>query len=49
MMYCTSADEYCDIEDCKLPTDKLNELSGFEIFMNREIYDSINKETDNDR
>ena len=48
MMYCTTADEYVDIEDCKLQTDKLNELCGFEIFMHREIYDSINKDTDND-
>lgn len=48
MIYSLAYGEYWKIEDCKLKTDRLDELGGFEIFMNREVYDSINKDTDND-
>lgn len=47
MMYCTANDEYWDIDDCKMETDKENELNGFEIFISKDVYEEINKETDN--
>lgn len=42
MMYCTTNDEYWDINDCKLKTDKIDELGGFEIFIDRETYEELN-------
>ena len=43
MMYCSAGDEYLEIDECKLTTDKIDELCAFEIYAYREIYEHINK------
>ena len=44
MMYCSAGDEYIEIGNCKTKTDKIDELSAFEIFAHREIYEGLNNE-----
>ncbi|MBR5202350.1 MAG: hypothetical protein IKW45_03710 [Clostridia bacterium] len=43
MMYTSAGDEYIEIDECKLKTDKIDELNGFEIFAKREIYELVNE------
>ena len=40
MMYISGMDEFYPIEDCKMKTDKIDELGSFEIFANRVVYDA---------
>jgi len=44
MIYVSGMDEYFEINDMKLPTDKINELSDFEIFAHKSIYENLLKE-----
>ena len=37
-MYTSGMDEFQPIEDCKLKTDKIDELGAFEIFVSANIY-----------
>jgi hypothetical protein len=34
-------DEYVPVEECKMPTDKIDELCSFEIFVRAKIYKSV--------
>lgn len=43
MIYTSANDEYWEINDCKLKTDKINELKAFEIFVHREVYEGLLK------
>lgn len=43
MIYTSANDEYWEINDCKLKTDKINELKAFEIFVYREVYEGLLK------
>lgn len=40
MMYISGMDEFYPIEDCKMKTDKIDELGAFEIFANRVVYEN---------
>lgn len=42
MMYVSGMDEYVDLQECKLKTDKIDRLECFEIFAYRTIYEDIN-------
>ena len=44
MMYCSQVDEFVPLTECKAKTDKINELSRFEIFVHRNIYENILKQ-----
>ena len=44
MMYVSGIDEYVPVDECKLKTDKLNELGSFEIFVHTTIYEWLLKE-----
>ena len=39
MMYVSGMDEFYPIEECKMKSDKIDELGSFEIFANKEVYD----------
>lgn len=41
MIYVSGIDEYFEINDMKLPTDKINELKNLEIFAHRVIYEGV--------
>lgn len=40
-MYVSGMDEYVPVEECKMPTDKIDELCSFEIFIRANIYKSV--------
>lgn len=40
MMYVSGMDEFYPIEECKLKSDKIDELGSFEIFVNKEVYET---------
>ena len=47
MMYTSANDEYIEIDECKLKTDKIDELNGFEIFAHKEVYEVLNNDNRN--
>lgn len=40
-MYVSGMDEFMPIEECKMPTDKIDELSSFEIFVRAKVYNQV--------
>ena len=40
-MYVSGMDEFVPIEECKLKTDKIDELKAFEVFVHKKCYEYL--------